>query len=80
MARHLVRRIDRELDLTDAQEAEVARILETHTGRMKGRMGAMHRELHGEMEAAHREIAVVLTPEQREELERLRRRWEHRSR
>ncbi|MGH9456523.1 MAG: hypothetical protein ACRD2J_02670 [Thermoanaerobaculia bacterium] len=76
-ARHMVRRLDYRLDLTDAQEAQVRRILETRTERMQGMMASVHGELHGELAAAHEEIAAILTPEQREKFERMRMRHDH---
>lgn len=76
-ARHMVRRLDHQLDLTDAQEAEARRILESRTARMKGRMATLHDELHEELAGANEEIAAILTPPQREKFDRIRERWHH---
>jgi Spy/CpxP family protein refolding chaperone len=50
----MLHHLDRRLDLSDAQRAQIARILERRHARMRG-----------EIEAVNGEIERVLTPEQR---------------
>ena len=59
--RMMLRHLDRRLDLTDAQRAQVERILE------RG-----HTRIRGEVDATNAEIERVLTPEQRARFVRMR--------
>ena len=77
MAKHLLRRMDRELDLTAAQEAQVKAILDRGTQRMVGKTKSLHDALHEEFEVTRGEIETVLTPEQRVKLQH---RWHGRRR
>ena len=64
-------RLDQRLGLSEEQREEVDRILrESHAGReqLKGKVEPLVRE---HLETTHRRIAEVLTPEQREEFERM---------
>ena len=80
MAKHMLRRMDRELDLSAAQEAEVKAILDRGTQRMSGKMKSLHDTLHEEFEATSGEIEAVLTPEQRVKFEKMQQRWHGRRR
>ena len=80
MAKHMLRRMDRELDLSPAQEAQVKAILDRGTERMGGRMKSLHDALHEEFEVTSREIEAVLTPEQRVRFEKMQHRWHGRRR
>ena len=80
VAKHMLRRMDRELDLTPAQEAQVKAILDRGTERMSGRMKSLHESLHEEFDVTRREIATVLTPEQRSKFEKMQQRWHGRQR
>ena len=75
VTRHLVHRLDRSLDLTDAQEAEVRRILDRRRERIMGEWRGLHDRFHHEIGQAHKEIETVLTPEQRVRYEKMRRHW-----
>jgi Spy/CpxP family protein refolding chaperone len=75
LARHMVRRLDRSLDLTDVQEAQVRAIVDRRTGRMMVKWDEVHTAFHEEFGAAHSEIAAVLTPEQRQKFARMQARW-----
>jgi Spy/CpxP family protein refolding chaperone len=75
MGRHLLKRIDRRLDLTDAQEAQVKAIIDRHTKRMLDELTSVHKNMHAEFNATNAEIETVLTPEQREEFRKMQRRW-----
>ena len=80
VGKHLLHRLDRRLDLTDEQEAQVQAIIERRTQRMLGSWNEVHKTFHDELNAAHTEIAEVLTPEQRAKFEEMQRRWHgHRS-
>lgn len=75
MGRHLIRRLDRSLELTDAQEAQIEEIVERRTRRMLESSDAVHRAIRDEFAATHTEIEKVLTPEQREKYRRMQHRW-----
>lgn len=75
MGKHLLKRLDRRLDLTDAQEAQVKEIIDRRTKHMLGALDAVHKDMHAEFSATNSEIEKVLTPEQREEFRKMQRRW-----
>jgi hypothetical protein len=57
----ILRHLDRRLELSDAQQREIATILQRR-----------HTKMRGELDAAHGEIEGVLTPAQREKFRRMR--------
>ena len=57
----MLRHLDRRLDLTDAQHAQIGAILDRH-----------HAQMRGQLAAANSEIERVLTPEQRARFARMR--------
>jgi len=61
----LVRRLDRHLDLTDAQEKKVAAIIDRHHAQINAFFSTMQPRVRQEIEQANREIEAVLTPAQR---------------
>jgi Spy/CpxP family protein refolding chaperone len=63
----MVDRLDRHLDLTDAQRAKIEQIIEQH-----------HRSIGKEIETANAEIDLVLTPEQRQKFAKMRMHLERR--
>jgi len=75
LTRHLATRLDRKLDLTEAQEAEVRAILDRRKKNVFTEWNGLHSRLHREIEEANGEIAALLTSEQREEFNRMHRRW-----
>ena len=62
--RMMVNRLDRRLDLTDQQRAQVEKIIRRHHS-------AIITRVHAEIEQANAEITSVLTPEQRKKFERI---------
>jgi Spy/CpxP family protein refolding chaperone len=60
-SRMMMERLDRHLDLTDAQRAKIEQIIERH-----------HRSIGTELAAANAEIERVLTPEQRQKFAKMR--------
>lgn len=67
----LVNRLDRRLDLSDAQRAQVERIIRRHHANIDGIWSSMHPRIRAEVEAANAEITRVLTPEQRAKFDRM---------
>lgn len=80
VTRHLAHRLDRQLDLTEEQEAQVRAILERRKQKIFAEWDGLQARLHREIEEAHREISEILTPEQRARFDRMRRRWKNRTR
>lgn len=78
VTRQLARRLDRNLDLTAPQEAQVKSILDRHRENILGDCGNLHSRIHREMDEANREISAVLTPAQRERFDKMQRHWRHR--
>lgn len=66
-SRMMIERLDRHLDLTDAQRAKIEEIIQRR-----------HRSIVGELEGANAEIERVLTPEQRRKFARMRMHLGHR--
>lgn len=71
VAEMMLNRLDRRLDLTDAQRTQVEAILRLHHGRINGLLTGVRPAVRQEIELANTEIARVLTPEQRKVFERL---------
>jgi Spy/CpxP family protein refolding chaperone len=61
----MMRRLDRRLDLTHEQRAQIQQIIERHATRMETELAAMRPRVNAEIRATNEEIAAVLTPEQR---------------
>lgn len=74
----IVRAMDRELDLTDAQRADVERILAERQRRIERVWSEMRPQIRTEIERTNREIEAILTEEQKPKFETLTRRWEAR--
>ncbi|MBI2213486.1 MAG: hypothetical protein HYU52_07560 [Acidobacteria bacterium] len=74
----IVRAMDRELDLTEAQRADVERILADRQKRVERRWVEMRPLMRAEIERTNREIEAILTDEQKPKFERLTKRWEAR--
>ena len=75
LARHLIRRLDRSLDLSDEQESQIRAIIDRRAGRIAALERNVHATIHAEFTATHAEIAKILTPQQRQKFERMQRRW-----
>ena len=67
----MVNRLDRRLDLTDAQRAQVEQIIRRSHARIDGIWDDVHPRIHAELEQANKEISRILTPEQRAKFERM---------
>jgi len=68
----MVNRLDRRLDLTDAQRKQVEEILERHRANINAMWAGVRPRVRGEIDAANAEIVKVLTPEQRAKYEKMR--------
>jgi Spy/CpxP family protein refolding chaperone len=67
----LVNRLDRRLDLSDAQRAQVEQIIRRRHANIDGIWNSMHPRIHAEIEGANAEITRVLTPQQRVKFDRM---------
>lgn len=67
----MVNRLDRRLDLTEAQRAQVEQIIRRSHARIDGMWDDMRPRMHAEIDKANAEISRILTPEQRAKFERL---------
>jgi Spy/CpxP family protein refolding chaperone len=70
--RAMVNRLDRRLDLTDAQRKQVEEIVNRRHANIDAVWGGARPRVRAEIEAANEEIARVLTPEQRARFEKMR--------
>lgn len=68
----LLNRLDRQLDLTDTQRAEIRKILLRRHERITGHWENLQPQIRKEVEATNAEIERLLTPEQREKFQTLR--------
>jgi Spy/CpxP family protein refolding chaperone len=68
----LVNRLDRRLDLTDAQRKQVEEIVNRRHARIDTMWDHFRPQVRAEVERANEEIARVLTPEQRARFQKLR--------
>jgi Spy/CpxP family protein refolding chaperone len=71
VAKAILHRLDRKLDLTDQQRDQVEAILKRRHERIHQLMETSRTPIHDEIEAANVEIERVLTPEQREKFQDL---------
>ena len=67
----VLRRVERELDLTPEQRAEVDRIISASQERTKKLMEPLAPQLHAELQQAKESVRAVLTPEQRPRFDEL---------
>lgn len=70
-ARAMVNRLDRRLDLTDAQRAKVEQIIRRSHANIDGMWNDLRPRMRTEVDKANAEISAILTPEQRAKFERL---------
>jgi len=73
-------RLDRELHLTPQQKTQVQAILERHRARIDAAMSNVRPMIRQELDASNKEIATILTPEQRTKFSELQMRIESRRR
>lgn len=64
MARAMIHRLDRQLDLSDQQREQIEKILERHHE-------AIMQHVHADLQSANAEIEALLTPEQRRKFQQL---------
>lgn len=70
-AKMMVNRLDRRLDLTDQQRAQVEQIIRRHHAAIAAVRATMQPRVRAEIEQANVEITRILTPEQRQKFERI---------
>lgn len=68
----ILSRLDRELDLTPQQHAQVKQILDAHSIRVQRIFEGVHPQVRHEIDLGNDEIRKILTPEQRAKYEKLR--------
>jgi Spy/CpxP family protein refolding chaperone len=68
----MVNRLDRRLDLTDAQRKQVEEIIQRHHKLINAIWDDARPRVRAELQAANREIEQVLTPEQRAKYAKMR--------
>jgi Spy/CpxP family protein refolding chaperone len=72
-------RLDRELNLSDPQRAQVERILEERRKTIDALWMRVQPDVRAEIARGDAEIEAILTPEQREKFVEIRDRWKQRS-
>lgn len=78
MVPFMVRRLDHELHLTDAQKTAITQILEQRRTRVEALMNGVRPQVRQEIDRTDAEISRLLTPEQRSKYETIRRRMNRR--
>lgn len=68
----IVNRLDRRLDLTDAQRRQVEKIVKKHHANINAAWSDVRPRVRKELEAANAEIVKVLTPAQRKKYAKMR--------
>ena len=76
--RALVNRLDRHLDLTDAQRAQVEQIIRRRHQRIDQLWSETRPRVNAEISRTNAEISAVLTPEQKAKFEKLKMRFHRR--
>lgn len=74
----IVRAMDRELDLSDAQRADVERLLAERQKRIETVWIEIRPQMRAEIEKTNREIEAVLTEEQKPKFRQMTARWQAR--
>ena len=75
----MVNRLDRRLDLTDAQREQIEAILSRRRANINAMWAGVRPRVRAELEATNAEIVKVLTPEQRTKYEKMRMHLLHRT-
>ena len=65
MASHITRKIDRKLDLTDEQKAEVEKIVTHRVSEFRNILDTMYPDIKKQITSMHQEVAGILTEKQR---------------
>ncbi len=76
---HVVRTLDRELSLTEDQKARTRAIVDRHHKNIEAKWAIVHPQIRAEIDAADREIAAILRPEQRGKFDKVRAKWRRRA-
>jgi len=76
--RRIAQRLDHELNLTDQQQAQVQKILETHRGHIDTIMTGVRPQIRKELDAMNADIEKILTPDQRAQFAKMRMRMPRR--
>src|SRR5262249_18041771 len=76
MRERILRHLDRSLNLTPQQRAQIGAIMDRHHKRMQQLTEGIRPQMRQEIDGANREIEAVLTPEQRAKYEEMRMRME----
>jgi Spy/CpxP family protein refolding chaperone len=76
--RALVNRLDRHLDLTDAQRAQVEQIIRRRHQRIDQLWSETRPRVNAEISRTNAEISAILTPEQNAKFEKLKMRFHRR--
>ena len=79
-ANHVVDRLGRDLQLSDAQKGQVRSIVDRHHARIDAAWANVRPQVRQEIDAANAEIEAVLTPQQRTKFRELRDKVEQRRR
>src|SRR5512140_2628496 len=79
MSSRIAHAMDRELGLTDAQHAQVERILEDRHARIESIWHGVRPQVRAEIDRTNEQIKALLTPEQRPKFDKLIARWEERT-
>lgn len=72
MMKPMINRLDRRLDLTDAQRERIEEILRRRHANITAVWGGVRPRVRAELDATNAEIVKVLTPEQRAKFEKMR--------
>ncbi|MBV9009625.1 MAG: hypothetical protein JO354_10755 [Verrucomicrobia bacterium] len=71
LAQHMKAHLTNELKLTPAQVDQISPIVDRATSQLEAKREQTSREIRGIFQQLHRDIAPILTPEQRDRLERM---------
>lgn len=78
MTSRIVRAMDRELDLSEGQKAEIEKILDRRREHIDQIWSGVRPEVRAEIDRTNREIEAQLTSEQKVRFEKILMRWERR--
>ena len=78
MADRVLKRLDRELDLSDDQRNQIGKILTARTKRIETLWGNVGPQVRREIDATNTEIERVLNPDQRAKFQKLKMRFHRR--
>ena len=76
VSKRIATRLDRELKLSDAQRAQVEKILHDHETRISAVWNDVQPRVHAEIEKADQEIDAILDAQQKTRFREMRERWQ----